>query len=225
MTEWQNPCGGKRWRVDPSGYIEIEGEGYPEYEPGSDRFRYMDQTWQNWAPLFRAAAREFHVPANYLVALASMESGLWSDDPDEQATIGSSAGAQGIMQVMPSTARLYEARIGLKLTPLTDPRQNIRAGAAVIADHIERDGSFPAASARYNSGRLCSPGRNEWNLLADGNYPRHVIIWNNTALSHLAFGSWWPAIAAGALVVGGGAMAFLVATNRININFKLPSLT
>jgi hypothetical protein len=215
--EWRNPCGGKRWRIHPNGYIEVEGEGFPEYEPGSDKFRYMAQTWENWAPYFQAASKEFGVPVSYLLAVASIETGLWSDDPAEQATIGSYAGAVGVMQLMTVAKRHVEQAFPDKtFGAREDPAENIRMGAALLRDLLDKNSwSFPEVSAIYNSGSKCATGRNEWNLRADHNYPRHVITWNNTALSHLNLnpvsGLWW--IAGGVAV--GGAIAWLILTDRI----------
>lgn len=212
MTEWRNPCGGKRWRIDPSGFIEVEGEGYPMYEEESPQFRYMVQTWHNWKGYFRSAAREFGVPVNYLLAIASIESGFWSDDPAEQATIGSSAGAVGVMQLM-SIAKTHVERAfpDKRFGERTDPKENIRMGAALLRDLLDKNSwSLPEVSAIYNSGRKCSPGHNEWNLFADANYPRLAITWNNTALAHVQIkGVPWGWLALTAGVTGAAAVAYM----------------
>jgi hypothetical protein len=212
VTEWRNPCGGKRWRIDPSGFIEVEGEGYPMFDAESDRYRYMMQTWQNWKSYFRSAAREFDVPVNYLLAIASIETGLWSDDPAEQATIGSYAGAVGVMQLMNVAKTHVELAFPNKnFGERTDPRQNIRMGAALLRDLLNKNSeSFPEVSAIYNSGRKCSPGHNEWNLFADANYPRLAITWNNTALSSVRLnGVHWGLVALAAGGVGAAAVAYM----------------
>ncbi|MGM0517091.1 MAG: transglycosylase SLT domain-containing protein [Pseudomonadota bacterium] len=72
--------------------------------------------------------------------------------------IGSGAGAQGLMQLMPSTARWINRQAGLHISPLTltDPEVNIELGAAYLAHMAERfDGRYPLAIAAYNAG----PGR------------------------------------------------------------------
>lgn len=212
MSEWRNPCGGKRWRIDPSGFIEVEGEGFPEHGPDTKQYQYMMQTWENWAPYFRAASREFGVPLNYLLAIASIESGYWSDDPAEQATIGSHAGAIGVMQLMGVAKKHVELAFPDKrFGEREDPRENIRMGAALLRDLLDKnEWSFPEVSAIYNSGRKCSPGHNEWNLMADANYPRHAILWNNAALNYVSFNQIpWTAIGIGAagLAVAGVILA------------------
>ena len=179
MAEFHNPCGGKRWRTLPSGYIEIEGEGTPRYPKGSSSMRYLEQSWRNWKPLFIAASKSTGVPARWLASISAIETGLWSNDPERQRTISSHVGAVGIMQIMPSTGALY----GVKRDQLFDPAINIMTGAKVIRERMTKGYDLPSICAFYNSGSLCSPGRNEWNLRADSNYPRHVILWNNAMLA------------------------------------------
>lgn len=71
----------------------------------------------------------------------------------------SPAGALGLMQLMPSTARLVakKNKIIYNKTRLTsDPAYNVRIGSLYIAELIERyNGSYPLAIAAYNGG----PGR------------------------------------------------------------------
>lgn len=92
--------------------------------------------------------------------------------------IGSGAGAQGLMQLMPSTARWINRQAGLHVSPLTltDPAVNIELGAAYLAHMAERfGGRYPLAIAAYNAG----PGRiRDW--LPDVPLPGDV--WVDTIL-------------------------------------------
>lgn len=176
---FQNPCGGLQWQNLPSGLIEIQGEGIPTLKAGTAAFNNMAATWKNWGALLTRAARTHDVPVSWLLAIATMETGSWAADPDKQARIVSPAGAVGVMQVMPATAGGY-GRTG---ADMANPRLNIDTAANLVADLKKKnEGGLPAIAARYNSGRLCSAGRNEWNLLADANYPRRVMEWNNAAI-------------------------------------------
>ena len=66
----------------------------------------------------------------------------------------SSAGAIGLMQVMPDTWAGLRARYGLGRNPY-DPRDNILAGTAYLREMWDRYGNVAAMLAAYNAG----PGR------------------------------------------------------------------
>jgi len=177
---FQNPCGAKQWDLLSSGEIAVQGEGRPV--ASSQAAALMMQNWRNWGPLLRAAAAKYGVPVTWLLAIATMETGPWSDNPARQAGMVSPAGAIGIMQVMPSTGSM----LGVSPASLTDPAVNIDTGAKLVAQLAAKNpAGLPAISAAYNSGKVCGCARsgcNEWNLYADANYPRRVIEWNNTAI-------------------------------------------
>jgi len=70
----------------------------------------------------------------------------------------SSAGARGLMQLMPATAKGLAKRekIAYAEKKLTDPAYNMRLGAAFLEDLVENfDGSYILTAAAYNAG----PGR------------------------------------------------------------------
>ncbi|MGQ9371828.1 lytic transglycosylase domain-containing protein [Azospirillum sp. A39] len=70
--------------------------------------------------------------------------------------IVSSAGARGLMQLMPGTAQLVARKLGVKHTVAkltSDPQHNVRLGSAYIADLLDRfNGSHVLAIAAYNAG-------------------------------------------------------------------------
>ncbi len=70
--------------------------------------------------------------------------------------IRSSAGAIGLMQLMPSTGRRVAHRIKLPyagIDTLTDPHSNIRLGTSYLGEMAERyDGNRVLATAAYNAG-------------------------------------------------------------------------
>ena len=84
----------------------------------------------------------------YLVAaLMAQESSFVAD-------VKSSAGAVGLMQLMPATARQYARRLKLTYSArlLTDPEANVRMGTAYLADKIREFGDLHLALASYNAG-------------------------------------------------------------------------
>ena len=68
----------------------------------------------------------------------------------------SSAGALGLMQLMPATGREAGRRIGFKIkksSQLLAPSTNIAIGSSYLAGLISKHGgSFPMAAAAYNAG-------------------------------------------------------------------------
>lgn len=89
---------------------------------------------------FEEAAEKYNVPLNLLKAMAKAESNF-----NEKAV--SSAGAQGVMQLMPATAK------ALGVEDAFDARDNIMGGAKYIAEKLEQyNGDIDLALAAYNAG-------------------------------------------------------------------------
>lgn len=203
MSDWSNPCGGHRWRTLSNGLVEVEGAGTPIFEPASPQFQHLARTWSSWGGLMRASARRYSVPISWMPAIATTETGAWANDPQQQATIISAAGAVGVMQVIPSYQKMTTAQ-------LQNPATNIDTSAKILSRLIARYGyDLPAVAAAYNAGGVyCSPGLNEWNLRAEGNYPRQALTFNNSALTFLDLGepvlAWMitGGVISGALAVG-----------------------
>lgn len=96
------------------------------------------------------------VPARYRASVLSaalangispaLLAALLKAESDFDPTAVSPAGAQGIAQFMPATAR------GMGLTDPFDPDQAIPAAARLLAGHIRSFGSVPLALAAYNAG-------------------------------------------------------------------------
>jgi soluble lytic murein transglycosylase-like protein len=93
---------------------------------------------QGLGAAFRAAAREANLPLSLLVAVGQVESNLNQD-------VVSSAGARGVMQVLPATAAELELSADRADT-------NIRAGARYLRRLLDRFGSLDLALAAYNAG-------------------------------------------------------------------------
>lgn len=89
------------------------------------------------------AAQRFDIPATWIRAVMGAES---AGDP----SVVSSAGAMGLMQIMPGTWADLRVRYQLGRDPY-DPRDNILAGAAYLRELHDRYGS-PGFIAAYNAG-------------------------------------------------------------------------
>ncbi|WP_250003402.1 transglycosylase SLT domain-containing protein [Actinoplanes sp. M2I2] len=92
-----------------------------------------------YADLFVKAGNRYGVSPKLLAAVAKVESSY-----NPQAV--SKAGAQGLMQLMPSTAR------GLGVRDSFDPEQAINGGAKLLARNLREFKSLPLALAAYNAG-------------------------------------------------------------------------
>ena len=99
-------------------------------------------------PIVDLAEASGRVPPALALAIARQESEM---NPEAV----SHAGARGLMQLMPGTAKLVAGRLGIgyDLGRLTaDWRYNARLGTDYLAGLIDDFGSWPLAAAGYNAG-------------------------------------------------------------------------
>ncbi|MFB5189979.1 lytic transglycosylase domain-containing protein [Alicyclobacillus fastidiosus] len=109
-------------------------------ETGDTSATAASSTPPNIASLVDTAAAKYDLPSSLLSAVIQQES---SFNPNAV----SSTGAQGLMQLMPSTAA------ALGVTNAFDPAQNIDAGAGYLRQLLNQfGGSVPLALAAYNAG-------------------------------------------------------------------------
>jgi len=115
------------------------------------------------------------IPAGYddswtiIHAIARQESQF-----DRAAVSG--AGARGLMQLMPATAREQGGKIGLSFTPeqlSSDPFISIQLGASYFQRVYANYGSYPLAIAAYNAG---GGNVNKW-LRANGDPRTGAVDW------------------------------------------------
>ena len=90
--------------------------------------------------IFKRASEKYDISYDFLVAVAKAES-------DFNYDCVSSAGAKGIMQLMPDEVKEFG------VTDVFDPEQNIMAAAKLLAAHLKKfKGDFTLAAAAYNAG-------------------------------------------------------------------------
>ena len=102
-----------------------------------------------WGPYIQEAAARFALPEAWIRAVMRQESGGRQVAADGSPLV-SSAGAMGLMQVIPGTYDILQRRYGLGPDPF-EPRSNILAGAAYLKEMHARFGA-PAFLAAYNAG-------------------------------------------------------------------------
>ena len=99
----------------------------------------------------RAAPDGSPVETPFVLGIIRQESGF-------DARIRSGAGARGMMQLMPATAKRLASRRGMayREAMLDDPEYNMNLGSGFLGDLVSQfDGSYLMATAAYNAG----PGR------------------------------------------------------------------
>ena len=114
--------------VTPSKW-DLIGEKVPKY-----RGRYKGK----FLPVAQAAAQRHGIPVDLFLRLVQQESG-WNP------RALSHAGAMGLAQLMPGTAKQ------LGVDP-SDPAQNLEGGARYLATQYKRFGTWRLALAAYNAG-------------------------------------------------------------------------
>ncbi len=120
-----------------------------------------------WQPYIREASLRFGVHSAWIERVMRAESGgqtRWNGRP-----IRSSAGAIGLMQLMPATWAEMRAHLGLGSNP-DESSDNILAGTFYLRLMYDRFG-YPGLFATYNAG----PGRYAEHLAGRGPLPGETI--------------------------------------------------
>ncbi|MDG2515661.1 lytic transglycosylase domain-containing protein [Sphingobium yanoikuyae] len=124
-------------------------------------------TVATWRPYIREASLRFGVPVAWIERVMQAESRGRTTQGGRP--IRSSAGAIGLMQVMPATWSDMRTRLGLGVDP-DDPRDNILAGTFYLRLMYDRFG-YPGLFAAYNAG----PARYADYLAGRASLPRETV--------------------------------------------------
>lgn len=115
---------------------------FPDYllQQVKERVKGTTEEVSSYDSLIESAAAKYGVDSALAKAVVKAESGF---NPNAV----SSAGARGLMQLMPSTAA------GLGVTDAFDPQQNVEAGVRYLRGQLDRfGGNESLALAAYNAG-------------------------------------------------------------------------
>src|SRR4051794_23883953 len=129
------------WEPWHYGYVRAAGSRSVGFGPGDGRRALPAFVPERWAPAIGRAAQRWNVGPALLAAQLMQESGF---NPFAR----SAAGALGIAQFMPGTAR------GYGLDDPVDAPAAIDAQAHLMHDLLRRFGSVRLALAAYNAGRV-----------------------------------------------------------------------
>ena len=124
------------------------GSGRLAYGPGQASYPEPGPPGDPWRPYIREASSRFSVPQQWIRAVMQQESGGVEYRRGQPVT--SSAGAMGLMQLMPATYADMQNQFNLGSDPY-EPHDNILAGTAYIRLMYGRYGA-PAFLAAYNAG-------------------------------------------------------------------------
>lgn len=93
----------------------------------------------SYSDIIKEAAQRYQLPENLIKSVIKQESNF-------NNSVVSGAGAAGLMQLMPGTARL------LGVSDSFDPEQNIMGGAKYMRQMLDQFGNVELALAAYNAG-------------------------------------------------------------------------
>lgn len=124
------------------------GSRYSRYYARNGAYRAPGPPQDPWRPYIADASTRFSVPQEWVRAVMQQESG--GHEYLNGQPITSSAGAMGLMQLMPQTYADMQAQNGLGPDPY-EPHDNILAGTAYIRQMYDRYGA-PGFLVAYNAG-------------------------------------------------------------------------
>ena len=133
VAHYTNAPADERYMLIVSVLVEQKGENRAQAKP-------VSAAVAQYAPHVEAVATEFNVDKALVHAIITAESGY-------NASAVSRVGAQGLMQLMPQTAKRYD------VDDAFDPAQNIRGGTRYLRVLLDMfDNNLELAVAAYNAG-------------------------------------------------------------------------
>jgi hypothetical protein len=153
------PATTRRWRIDDSGLIEVEGQPYP--------MRGWPKRVDEWAPIIVDKAAKHGVPAHWVAAIMALESGGKPGQCVKKPVNGPCDTREGIglMAMLTSTAAMMAERTVSQYELLDDYDLQIDLGAKLIRYLSDKyDGDYVKVAIAYNAGSVRCGSSRTWNL-------------------------------------------------------------
>ena len=114
------------------------------------KFQSLSKPQQDVVLKIASEAERQGVNPKLAIAIAEAETGGKFGHFDKDKVLTSSAGARGVMQIMPDTAQLYNKNLGAEIDP-DDEDSNIKGGVFILKDLLTKYKSPRIAVAMYNA--------------------------------------------------------------------------
>ena len=114
------------------------------------RFNALSKPQQDVVIKIATEAERQGVNPTLAIAIAEAETGGAFSHVRGDKVLTSPAGARGVMQIMPDTARLYNKKYGIEINP-DDEDSNIMGGVTILKDLLTTYKSPRNAVALYNA--------------------------------------------------------------------------
>jgi hypothetical protein len=150
-TTFDCPQSVKQWRTLPDGRIEVEGEGIPTRQWAKE----VDQ----WADIIATKSAKHNVPASWIAAIMSIESGGRTDVCYKIGGKCSTVDGAGLMAVLASTAKALIGRMVYPEEMMADPRY---------------DDDYVKVAMGYNAGSIRCGTASSGSTVADDHGPKEI---------------------------------------------------
>jgi hypothetical protein len=180
-SEWFNPCG-VPYRLWEDGRVELEGQGFPAFDPGGQVAAKIASIWEKWKAPIVSAASKFSMPPAWLVGIIYIESGgnptasapcepvycpgIWKSGGCASQGGSETHCAGGLMAFTSGTAKIFGKTIGYymehpdemihdaaQLIAVGGPAGNVYKGGVKA-----RGGDVLSVAKMYNGGSVCGGG-------------------------------------------------------------------
>lgn len=201
LGDLHNVFGGVSWRLLPHG---LEVDGTVAHTPGA--LETVPRVWRLYGRHIAAAAREFDVPVELIVATICTESGGKPSAVRQEPGYQSDASTPnrvsvGLTQTLISTARETLSRNSINRAWLKVPNNSIRAGTSYIAQQARSTQlDPPKVACAYNAGSLRQNRGidNRWKLrqfpIGTGKHADRFVLWFNDCFRMFTSGVTTPSV-------------------------------